>query len=81
MRDHSSYKKKEIAHKRLNIRTTLQAVILEVYMIRKKKDNMLNISTPNRPSDRGRCERSPGTTPSTYDIAGRFQHTQPTVEK
>ena len=40
--------KKEIAHKRLNIRTTLPAVALNVYMAgKRKKDNVFNISTPN----------------------------------
>ena len=74
--------KKEISHKRLNIRTTLQVVALEVYMTEKrKKDNILNISTPHRPTDRETYEKSPGATPSTYDIAGRYQCTQPTVRK
>ena len=73
--------KKKIAHNRLNIRTTLQAVALEVYMSGEKKDNMLDISTPNRPSDRGRYERSSGTVSSIYDTAGRLQRTQPTVGK
>ena len=41
-----------------------------------KKDNVLNISTPNRPSDRGRYERCPITAPSTYDTARRLLHTQ-----
>ena len=45
----------------------------------RKKDNMLNISTSDRPSDRGRYERSPAAAPRTYDTVGRLQHTQPAV--
>ena len=47
----------------------------------KKKDNMLNIFTLNRPSDRGGYERSPGAALDNYDTAGRLQCTQPTVGK
>ena len=50
----------------------------EIAESEKEKDYMLNISTPNRPNDR---ERSPRTAPSTYDTAGRLQHTQSTVGK
>ena len=38
-----------------------------------KQDYILNISTPNRHTDRGRYEKSPGTAPSTYDTAERLQ--------
>ena len=47
----------------------------------RKKNNMLNISTPNRPSNRERYKRSPGATPCTYDTAGRLQCTQLAVGK
>ena len=70
--------KKEIAHKILNTRTTLQTVSSSGGLngSEKKKDNMINISPSNRPSDRGRYEKSPGTAPSTYYTAGRLQSTQ-----
>ena len=66
--------KKEIAHKILNTRTTLQTVSSSGGLngSEKKKDNMINISPSNRPSDRGRYEKSPGTAPSTYDLLGDF---------
>ena len=67
--------KKEKAHKRLNIRMALHVVALEIYMT--GKGNVLNISTPNRPDDGGRYERSPGVAPSTYNTAERLQRTQP----
>ena len=47
----------------------------------KKKTNMLNISTSNRQSNKGRYKRSPGTAPGTCDTAERLQRTQPTVGK
>ena len=73
--------KKKITHKRLNIKTTIQVVALEVYLIGKRKRTVCYISTPNRPGDRGRYERTPGAAPSTYDPAGRFQRTQSTMGK
>ena len=45
-RDRSSYKKKEIAYKRLNIRTTLQAVALEVCMAENDKRRMRTVYLP-----------------------------------
>ena len=39
--------KKEIAHKRPNIRTTLQAVVLEVYMAGKIKRTICSIYLPS----------------------------------
>ena len=45
----------------------------------KKNNNMFNISTLYRPSDRRRYKRSHRIAPSTYDTAEKLQHTQPTV--
>ena len=42
---------------------------------------MLNISTPNRQSDRGGYERSHGAAPSTFDTAWRLHCTQSTMGK
>ena len=47
--------KKEIAHKRLNKRTAIQAMALQVYMT----GNLFNISSTNRSGGKGRYERSP----------------------
>ena len=46
-----------------------------------KEDNMFYISTPNKPSDRGRYERTPESPPSTYDPAGWLQNTHITMRK
>ena len=65
--------KNKIAHKRLNIRTVLHAVALEVNMTRKGKRTICLIYLPpNRPSYRRRYERFPGAVPSTYDTAVRL---------
>ena len=73
--------KKEITHKRLNIITTILVVALEIYLIGKGKMIVCSISTPNKPGNRGRYERTPGATPSSYDPTGRFQCAQSTYKE
>ena len=78
---HNSYKKRNSTQKTKHKNGPSGGGSGSLHDRERRKDNMLNISNPNRLSDRGRHERSPGAVPSTYDAAGRFQHTQSTVGK
>ena len=69
----------EMTRKKLNIRTTLQVVALEVYMTGKRKRRICLIYLS--PIDSGGYERSHGAAPSTYNTSGSLQCRQPTMGK
>ena len=73
MRDCSTYKNvnstQKTKHKNGPLGSSSSGVL---HGRERKKDNMLNISTPSIPSDRGIYERSPGTAQAPMILLGDF---------
>ena len=63
--------RKELTHKRLMIRNTVQVVALEVFL-ESKETNMLYILFSNRSGKHKRHENSPGSDFNTSDAAERL---------
>ena len=67
--------RKDIPHSRLNIKTTIQAVALEIQPMGKSKITLCSIYLPPRHNKRGRHEGASKSASNTNNFAGRLEHT------